>query len=268
MKARVVAFLGVGAALAVGSYLAVHRAPVPLDAKSVERALASSAMASLKSTPNCTTFFAEWDGLIGDLSQLDERKVGQLSGQIGRYPGIPLGTYQVWKILATQLPPSADIDLSFAFGLADCEYERFLKTSARLLSGAKRAGIKGQSGRHLAGAVFGVLREVLERPVSRQAALQTVSLVRQLQGMGWLLWGEDDGAEWDRNFEYLQQFNAQAEAREREQTEKVFKAASFKDIVVEDRRGITVQLGYTFSQIEKFRLKLAPHLSRIKVSSE
>ncbi len=265
MKVRLIAVLGLGAALGLTGYWVSKRATRVSSPQSVEKALASAAKSGIHRARDCESYFKEWEDLMAGQVDFDDKRLGLLSDQVGRYPGIPTGTLSAWKILATELPAEGDIDVSFAFGLSDCQFARFVRTADKLLDGASRLDSRRSAARHLGSAVFGVLREVLERPVSRQVLSQSVTLLRSLKGRGWIQWEAGDGREWDRVAEALAQFNARADSRDRELQQKIFKAASFRDIAVEDRKGLVAQLRFAYAESERVRLALKGPLSRIVV---
>lgn len=247
--AVIVAIVGLVAYVASQQFQAKPPAP-----RSFEKRLSELARKSSETSPQCESFFAEWGTLLRETAPLDDKRLTQLARQVRRYPGVPASTRQAWKSLATAMPAENDVDVAFAFGLADCQYEKFTSTLAKVFSGHAREGGKGLV---LAKPVFRITEEILGAPLSRQALFETVALVRVLDANGWLQWESPEASlEWARTLEYLKQFNARAEVREGELTQKVFKAGSFQAIPEEDRKGIAAQLRYSYAETEKTRVKL------------
>jgi hypothetical protein len=265
VKVPALGILAVAAALAGAAFVASRRDPAPKSPKAVEKVLSSAARRGAQSANECDAFFADWEESIKGAPPFDTRKIARLSDQLARYPGIPSATSKAWKVLALELPSDGDVDLSFAFGLSDCHYAKFVRLAGRILADVSKENRKNAEADRLARGVLAILREVMEKPLSRQALLESVTLVRRMSASGWLQWGAADGVTWDRTYDSLRQLNSRAEAREGELTQKVFKAASFKDIAPGDRKAILSQVRYCFLQTEKTRLALQPFLARVRL---
>lgn len=268
MKIRLITILAAGAAIAGGISLMKRRVPSVMDPKSVEKALSSAAKRSTRSAEECDAFFLDWEESMKAFSPLDERKLSRLSDHLGRYPGIPAGTHAAWKILATQLPEAGETDVSFAYGLSDCQFSKYVKMASDTLADTAREGGAFRGRFRVAGALLIVLREVLAKPVSRQTLLECVTLIRSMRAGGWIEWEKGDDLLWERTQENLRKFNQRADKHESEVTQKVSKSASFTETTPEDRKAIAIQLRHSFIQTEKTRQSLELPVSRIRLVSK
>ncbi len=264
MKVRAYVLVGVALLLVIVVWVA-RRTSSPPDAKKIAKDLSIAAKSGAAASSNCEVFFSEWDALIQERSVLDEKRVGRLADQVGRYPGIPGATFSAWKLL-TNLPADQDVDVSFALGLSDCQYDRFGRTAGRLAMSLRTYRKKVKGCDRPVRASLGVLREVLDRPVSRQALRTSVELAFELRRTGWVQWNKEDGAEWVQIDEYLRKFNKRADGREGELTQKLGSFPSFKDAPAELRKGLAVQLRYSYTQTEAARKRVRALVSNLKLT--
>jgi len=265
MKVRVYVLVGLGLALVAGTWL-VRRYSRPPSAKQIAKDLSVAAKTGAKTAPDCAIFFSEFESLVHERSY-DEKRVGRIADQIGRYPGIPGATFTAWKAL-TNLPEDQDVDVSFAFGLSDCQYGRFSRTAGRLANDLRsyRKTVKGCD--RPVKAMLGVLREVLDRPIARQVLESSVGLALDLKRAGWVRWEKEESADWSHLEEYVKKFNRRADEREGALTKKLASFSSFKEAPPQLRKGLAVQLRYSYTQTERVRGKIQSLISRLKPGSE
>jgi hypothetical protein len=252
---------------AVGAYRYSKRPPPPAGPKAVEKALERAASSVRDNSRTCASFFFDLDGLISSVTAFDEKTVLKLSEQMRQYPGIPRETRKAWDVLSRAESGEAELDVSFAFALSDCEYPRFLKTGRRLLRSSAVSTVPSSGLRPLASALLSVVREVLAGPVSRQALFESLTTLRELRAGGWIAAGPEEQLLWDREFEYLKQFNHRADSREKEIIDRVFLTKSFRDLAVSDRKGIAAQIRYSFSETQRARERLLPTLAKTSLAS-
>jgi hypothetical protein len=110
-----------------------------------------------------------------------------------------------------------------------------------------------------------VLREVIEKPASRQVLFASVTFLKEMKAAGWIDWDAADAAAWQKAEEDLRRFNLRANEREGALTAKAARAANFASLPRDVREGLAVQLSFSFQQAEKQRLELIPLLRRIRL---